>query len=562
MSKSATSTQSINSKPRWLTDTRHKDQQSRQKLPQYPLVYDQSSYHTLPRGEIEIRDNTLSTADSSKSGVRATTSHNKLKLPQECVQTIRKQTSKRIEVDKLQWLCHELRATGGLTAAGAPLNSAFYSSRLGVKGARLQSRLVELGLIEKCASHSSGNRCARFRFTASIRNNPHLVSAKMQTLRLIKNRSSYLHLTKAKLAGARLPIKLLSDLGDISASIEFFVEFERYIHAMEKAQKNTTSMRALYEIWRTKKINLSVKDCRLTSHICLTPGELRQYLTVYNKPAVELDFPSSHPAILASIFRPTEKSHDLEIQQHGKLINLIQQGHFYTAFEHCWHGDRWTFVKFAVSKKTAIYASDNHHGYLSRKADFLALPPRKGIKLCWQIILNTRPHFHETSMMKELAESCPSLVKRLNKLKDSGNDTLGHILRINEARMIADLASKTSQPCATIYDGLLTNSDGATEIESFTAEVTKKHLGFEHRLSIKKTKDRAKGARARTGAELSVESWNHSKHRDSKRLNTWKDTSRPEKTSPKTEHRLPLSKRGPPTFQIMGVAKRGLYSAF
>ncbi|MDQ8196340.1 hypothetical protein QEH59_18030 [Coraliomargarita sp. SDUM461004] len=65
---------------------------------------------------------------------------------------------------------------------------------------------------------------------------------------------------------------------------------------------------------------------------------------------------------------------------------------------------------------------------------------RKGIKLCWQLIINCRPHFHTSSIMQEMSTSLPHFTKRLNAFKGIGNDALGTKLRKTEALLIANLA--------------------------------------------------------------------------------------------------------------------------
>jgi hypothetical protein len=46
--------------------------------------------------------------------------------------------------------------------------------------------------------------------------------------------------------------------------------------------------------------------------------------------------------------------------------------------------------------------------------------------------------------------------------------------------LVNELARCTAHPCATIYDGWLTNEAGVREILMAASEVTEKHLGFVH----------------------------------------------------------------------------------
>lgn len=440
-----------------------------EKCIQYSLESVKSASNTLPRGE--------------KGVVIGNTKKNRnrpLKLPRRCIRVIQTAALKPLVKDKLLWICHELQATGASTKDGAPLNQHYFQSLLGMRGRDLLDRLITLGLVEKCGNHSQGRKCARYRFTSPIRNTPNLGPAKLQSERLRKNRSSREHRAKAELAAARYPIKILEDLKMITATPEFLTAFDDYLAGMEREGKMVQPMKALRNTWKKGAVQLSVKDSRITSHVARTPSELRKLLRINGEPVVELDFPNSHPAILAAIFAPTEQSTDEEIKKHAGFVRLVQAGEFYEVFEHCWLQDRWHFAPFAVAKSKL-----EPELYPEAKADFLTLPPRKGIKLCWQLIINCGKRFHETNIMGELSSALPEFERRLWALKSSGQGFLGKELRRREAQLIANLARATKEPCATIYDGLLTNQKGAEDILQSCPSVTMEHLGFEHQLKVK-----------------------------------------------------------------------------
>ena len=74
----------------------------------------------------------------------------------------------------------------------------------------------------------------------------------------------------------------------------------------------------------------------------------------------------------------------------------------------------------------------------------------------------------------------PITFTRMIALKRSGKDALGRALRRNEAKLMTELASATEEACATIYDGILSNSKGISDILRAAPEITRRHLGFVH----------------------------------------------------------------------------------
>lgn len=349
-----------------------------------------------------------------------------------------------------------------------------------MRGKDLIDSLIEMALIEKCGNHSAGHSSSRYRFAKLIRDQKSVGKATLRTKYLIENRKSRIHYAKARWVGANMDKKFRADLFKIRPGLQFIEKFKTYLFRMQAEGKNIRSLQSLLKLWLSGEVQICANHGRITNHIARTPSELRAHLLVSGQSAIELDMPNSHPALLGKIFEPTKSSNLDEIEQHRKYVSLIQEGLFYEAFEHCWPQDRWKFVAFAVPKRGLDLKQHE-----SRKCDFLSLPARKGIKLCWQLVINCRPTFHETKMMKEMAECLPYLHKRLNALKRSSKDALGKELRNREALLINELALATQEPCATIYDGWLSNKRGIADITKAIPEITEKHLGFIHRPKLK-----------------------------------------------------------------------------
>lgn len=470
-----------------------------QKCTTYSIVDPKSAPHTLPRGDRENRGKniglllkpplSLPLCDEFIEHKRRGRllpfefydehykESNRLKLPRHCLHAISKQSLKHCFKEKLLWLCHELHATGASTPDGAPVNNHFYRSRIGMRGADLIQQLLRFKCIEKCKNHSSGRAAARYRFSSIVLTDLRIAHYKLKTEKLIKKRASKKCKTMAMLSATNYPKKFLSDLDKIKASAQFIEQFEDYLVESAALGKRITSTQALLNFWKNGRARMSIKDFRITTHICGTPSSLRELLLINGESSHEVDLPNSHPALLAAIFRPTDDSLQAEHDQHARLVRLIQSGLFYESFEHCWKNDRWEFVKMATKVKGRA-AED----IIKDKADFLRRSPRKGIKLCWQLIINCQSTFYGTQLMDELSKSLPYFTKRMNALKKSGKDTLGKTLRRREAQMVAAIASRVMEPCATIYDGWLSTEAGINQVvEAAHIETAKpEHLGFVH----------------------------------------------------------------------------------
>ena len=400
-----------------------------------------------------------------------------LTLPKFCLSKIKRANPKPLLTEKLLWFCDQLHATGASTDQGAPVNVHFCKRRLGMRGSDLIQKLVNLELIEKCSNHRAGFRAAKYRFVKAVRRDERDAYVKLKNKRLIRNRGSKQHLTKARLAATGLPIKFFEDLSRISAPPEFFEMFDARIEKMQSEGKSIASMKALRDFWHAGRVRMTIDKFRITTHICGTPSKLRELLLVDGEAAHEIDLPNSHPALLASLFRPTDQSTDTEIEQHAKLVALVQSAKFYEAFEHCWKSDRHVFAAYVAPVRDKTPDQLRHE-----RRRFLKIPARKGIKLCWQVILNCQPTFYDTQIMRELGQSLPYFTRRFLALKRSGKDALGSALRKNEARMVAAIAKGVTEPCGTIFDSWLTSALGVGQvIEAARIETAREaHLGFMH----------------------------------------------------------------------------------
>ena len=343
-----------------------------------------------------------------------------------------------------------------------------------MRGKDLLEHLIKQRIIELVRAHKIKITCARYRFCqeGNCLNPAHY---KMHNKSLIKKRGDTESYAKARLAGARLPMVILENLKAIKPNADFVENFDEYLKQMESSQKSTATMRALKENWKNGRMSFSIKDSRISSHICNTPSDLRKHLTVQGEQSIELDLPSSHPAILARIFQPSESSNQEEVEQHALLVKLIQRGLFYEAFEHCWLQDRRVFLRWAVPKKKF----SDPIKFKQAKQDYLSMAPRKGVKLIWQIIINTNRWFYESKIADELEQALPYFTKRLSGYKKRRGAGLGCELRKREADIINSIAIALDAPCATIYDGILCARRNADEVIRLTQKATAENLGFE-----------------------------------------------------------------------------------
>lgn len=475
--------QTSHTKPKWNRADLDSMQLGEKCIP-YTLGGSKSASDILPRGDIIVSGNNAIGYDFDRTVALPLKFYELqfkqpelLKLPKSCLSNIQRANFKPLITEKLIWLCDQLHATGASTDAGAPVNVHFYQSRVGMRGTDLLQQLAALELIEKCSNHSAGFRAAKYRFVKAVRLGERDAYVKLKTRRLIQKRGSKKHDTKAHLAATRLPVKFFEDLSRVSPAPVFFHMFDVRIEQMRIEGKSTASMQALRGFWYAGQVRMSIDNFRITTHICGTPSELRELLLVDGEAAHEVDLPNSHPALLAAIFRPTDQSTDAECKQHTKLVKLIQSGIFYEAFEYCWKADRHVFAPYAVP------ARDKTSDQLRRERQgFMGLPARKGIKLCWQLIINCQPTFYETQIVSELAHCLPFFTRRLLALKGCGKDALGSVLRKNEARMVAAIAERVTEPCATIFDSWLTSARGVGQvIEAARIETAREdHLGFVH----------------------------------------------------------------------------------
>ena len=464
---------------RAISSTRRKSRRGPKCTP-YSLGDGENAHHTLP-GELGlcVVDGSLAFTsvyrDLSSPHAPDFNEPDILTVPNKLSYEISKLAITQHKKDQLLWLVHDLSKTGAMTSEGAPVNIRFYRRRIGMRGKELIEILLDKDLLEKCANHAAGLRASRYRFCEEFSKDQKKRTTKLLTKRVIQRRSSQENYMRAQIEGAQLAQNILDDLYQIRPGPQFFPAFARLVVQMQNEDKSPHSILALRKSWMTGEIQMCIRDHRTTSHICRTPSNLRALLEVSGEPAVEIDLPNSHPALLCILFEPTLSARDSECEEHRRLVQLVQSGQFYEYFESCWHADREAFLAFGAPKRGK---ADKDHEHL--RDHFLCLPSRKGVKLSWQLMINCRPSFHQTELGRRMKAEFPITFTRMIALKGSGKDALGRALRRNEAKLMAELASATEEPCATIYDGILSNTKGILEIMCEAPKITRKHLGFIH----------------------------------------------------------------------------------
>tara|TARA_B110000208_G_C11760530_1_gene426725 strand:+ start:519 stop:1346 length:828 start_codon:yes stop_codon:yes gene_type:complete len=259
--------------------------------------------------------------------------------------------------------------------------------------------------------------------------------------------------------------------------------------AMEEDGKDTASMLSLFNFIKEGQHRLSVKRGRLTNEIVGLPSYLRGLLLADGFPVAEVDISSSHPQFLAQIFRPKEgdeaKEYEDQGEEHARFIQLLDSRKFYETFEDCWLKDRELFKDYC------------HKGVKDRaraaklKAQFTALEPRKGIKLCWQTILNGKGNpvrLFKSRTWKKFSALFPIMAKRMASMKRANPSALGKELRKQEAafvnlvakRMIVPLPDSGIDPVpvATLYDGWLVAEGNAEELRELCCDLSFELFGF------------------------------------------------------------------------------------
>ena len=385
--------------------------------------------------------------------------------------------------EQLLWFIHDLIALHGCKEDGASISSKFVHHRIGKS---TLSDALKIGLIVKVKKHSAGNFSSRYRLI--IRSN----KRKKHDLtypKLIARRGSVDSYQKSRLKAASVSPKLLDCLSSFTAPPAFLGAFTDYMVAMEEDGKDTASMLSLFNFIKEGQHRLSVKRGRLTNEIVGLPSYLRGLLLADGFPVAEVDISSSHPQFLAQIFRPKEgdeaKEYEDQGEEHARFIQLLDSRKFYETFEDCWLKDRELFKDYC------------HKGVKDRaraaklKAQFTALEPRKGIKLCWQTILNGKGNpvrLFKSRTWKKFSALFPIMAKRMASMKRANPSALGKELRKQEAafvnlvakRMIVPLPDSGIDPVpvATLYDGWLVAEGNAEELRELCCDLSFELFGF------------------------------------------------------------------------------------
>ena len=392
-----------------------------------------------------------------------------------------RKTKERRRLDLLLWACHLLGATGADTDKGAPLNARFSESLFGKKNPVL-SELLKLEVVWICKPAVPNVSCARYQY-AERGQKLHKVILKHPAI--IQWKGSKERYARAQLRGAGLSTSIFDNLRKFTPGSRFADSMNQVIDAHTGSGSDNltlTKKRILSGYWQ-----FSIKQHRITPHIVCLPKEVRGTFQVGEEPVAERDFPNCHPCFLPTIFAPLPDATQEDINEHGRLIELVSSGKFYEATQDCWEADKQIFKDYIKKRKTEEPDED---GILPSERDFLAKAPRKGIKLCWQVIFNGKgdpTRLFCTNTWHKFSELFPITAARLASYKRSNPRALGDELRRREGQMLAEILTtfkdadtETLHPCVPLYDGLLCPESLVGELVEVCRKVTPKHLEFVH----------------------------------------------------------------------------------
>jgi hypothetical protein len=386
--------------------------------------------------------------------------------------------------DQLLWFIHDLIALGGCKDDGAPINSKFVQYRI---GKHTLGDALKYGLIVKVKNHCGGIGCSRY---CLIPRSKKPKKHELEYPTMISRRGSVEHYQRSRLKAAKVSTDLLNCLSAFTTSPAFIGAFTDYLRTMEDQGKDASSMLSLFNFIKKGHHRLSVKRGRLTNEIVLLPSHLRSLLLVDdNSPVAEVDISSSHPQFLAQIFSPREdeegKGYANQEEEHARYIKLLGSRKFYETFEDCWLGDREMFKDYChkrVKDKGRIEMMEEQ---------FLSLEPRRGIKLCWQTILNgtgNPARLFTSRTWQKFSDLFPIMAKRMASMKRANPSALGQELRKQEAafvnlvaeRMVVPLPDSGIDPVpvATLYDGWLVAEGDAEELRRLCCDLSLEELGF------------------------------------------------------------------------------------
>ncbi|WP_162029321.1 MULTISPECIES: hypothetical protein [unclassified Lentimonas] len=368
--------------------------------------------------------------------------------------------------EQILWLMNDLIRTGGRRPDGAPVSSKYVHHRIGKKA---QADAKRLKLITQVKPHQAGVGCARYRLR-----HPSATPATytLTSKRLIEKRGSIEHDCKCRLKAAKLSPALFDNLRLFETTPAFRTKADEILKQMEADGKDTASTVASFEFIESGNHRLSVKLGRLTNEIVGLPPELRLRLHYNGRPVAEVDIKSSHPTWLALIFAPETTEQEAEF---GRFMEMIRLGQFYETFEACWEEDKHLF-------KDYCHAGEKDRDRIEMQvAEFLALSPRKGIKLCWQVILNGKgdpSRLFTSQTWAKFDELFPIMAKRIAGMKRTNPRKLGGHLRAIEAQFVSAIAQAFEHPTATTYDGWLVEHQHAQALSDAVRAFSGQLLGF------------------------------------------------------------------------------------
>lgn len=373
--------------------------------------------------------------------------------------------------EQILWLMNDVIKRRGRKQDGSPVNSKYVELRIGRK-ALADAR--KLNLILQVKPPQSGVSCAHYQLRhLSATSATYTLTSK----NLIKRRGSIEHERKSLLKAAHLEPVLFDHLKAFTTTPAFKTEGDEILKQMEADGKETTSTVASFDFANSGKHRLSVKLGRLTNEIVGLPSELRLLYQCSGRPVAEVDIKSSHPMWLALIFAPVRAEQDDEYRRYLEMIRL---GQFYETFECCWDADKGLFKDYCH----AGIDGKKEHGAAKiemKEAEFLALSPRKGIKLCWQVILNGKgapSRLFTSQTWAKFDELFPIMAKRIAGMKRANPRKLGDHLRAIEAQFVSAIAQAFEHPTATTYDGWLVEHQHAQALSDAVRAFSGQLLGF------------------------------------------------------------------------------------
>ncbi|MDG1301994.1 MAG: hypothetical protein P8R37_10450, partial [Opitutae bacterium] len=167
--------------------------------------------------------------------------------------------------------------------------------------------------------------------------------------------------------------------------------------------------------------------------------------------------------------------------EYRRYLELIRIGQFYETFEPDWDADKQLYKDYCH----AGIDGKKEHGAAKiemKEEEFLALPSRKGVKLCWQVILNGKGNpsriFARSATWAKFKLLFPIMAKRIAGMKRANPRKLGNHLRAIEAQFVSAIAQVFEHSTATTYDGWLVEAEHAQALSDSVRAFSGQLLGF------------------------------------------------------------------------------------